>query len=81
MDELKKTRLNAAFAYADEYVLLKTSSPTVDHISNGFCDVWAKAVKKKAPFVEVRERMGHWFVVFDGVAYDSDTAEEGFEPF
>jgi hypothetical protein len=80
MTELEKTRLNDAFAYADEYVLLNTSCQTLSDISNGFCDVWAKAVKRKAPFVEIREWIGHWFVVFDGVAYDSDTLEEGFPP-
>ena len=80
MTKLEKIRLNDAFAYADEYVLLNTSCQTLSDISNGFCDVWAKAVKRKAPFVEIREWMGHWFVVFDGVAYDSDTSEQGFQP-
>lgn len=72
--------LEKAFEYADEYVLQNTSCPTLADISNGWCDVWAKAVKRKAPFVEVREKHGHWFVVYDGVAYDCDTSEEGFDP-
>jgi hypothetical protein len=80
MTDLEKTRLDVAFDYADEYVLLNTRCPTISAIRNGFCDVWAKAVKRKAPFVEIRECAGHWFVVFDGVAYDSDASEEGFSP-
>jgi hypothetical protein len=77
--EIKKLR--AAFEYATDFVLSETSCPTVEAISNGYCDRWAWAVKKRAPFVEVRERDGHYFVVYDGVAYDSDKTEGGFEPF
>jgi hypothetical protein len=74
---MHKQTLSDAFDYADEYVMENTSCPTLADIFNGFCDVWAKAVKRKAPFVEISQWHGHWFVVYDGVAYDSDTA---FEP-
>ena len=77
-----KTRLilQEAFEYADEYVLESTQCATLSDISNGWCDVWAQAVWRKARFVEVRQWNGHWFVVFDGLAYDSDTTEQGFDP-
>jgi hypothetical protein len=43
--------------------------------------LWSEhSVKRKAGFVEVRQWYGHWFVVYDGVAYDSDTTEHGFAP-
>lgn len=76
----EKKQLERAFEYANEYVLENTSCPTLGHISNGWCDIWVKAVKKIAPFVEVREWQGHWFVVYDEVAYDSDTTEDEFAP-
>jgi hypothetical protein len=76
----KKKILERAFEHANEYVLENTSCPGLGDISNGWCDVWAKSVKRNATFVEVRQCLGHWFVVYDGVAYDSDTTEEGFEP-
>jgi hypothetical protein len=69
-----------AFEYANEYVLETTDCMEVERISNGWCDVWARAVKRKAGFVEVRQWYGHWFVVYEGVAYDSDTTEHGFAP-
>jgi|CZKR01.1.fsa_nt_gi hypothetical protein len=75
----KKKNLERAFEHANEYVLEETSCPGLGNISNGWCDVWAKSVKRNAEFVEVRQSQGHWFVVYDGVAYDSDT-EEGFDP-
>jgi hypothetical protein len=76
----KNKILERAFGYANQYVLENTRCPGLGNISNGWCDVWALAVKRNARFVEVREALGHWFVVYDGVAYDSDTTEEGFEP-
>jgi len=76
----KLKTLHLAFEYANNHVLKNTSCSTLGDISNGWCDTWAKAVKKKAPFVEVRQSQGHWFVVHGGVAYDSDTTEDGFEP-
>jgi hypothetical protein len=78
--EANRKALERAFEYADDYVLENTSCPTLGHISKGWCDVWANAVKRKAQFVEVRQAHGHWFVVYDGAAYDSDTSDEGFEP-
>jgi hypothetical protein len=76
----RKVTLEKAFEYADKYVLENTSCPTLGDIAHGWCDVWAKAVKRKAQFVEIRHSSGHWFVVYDGVAYDSDTSDEGFNP-
>lgn len=76
----RKAILDKAFEYADDYVLQNTSCPTLADIAHGWCDVWARAVKKKAPFVEVRQS-GHWYVVYDDVGYDSDHREEGFAPF
>lgn len=73
----QKATLEEAFKYADEYVLENTSCSTLADISNGWCDVWAEAVKRRAPFVEVRQWQGHWFVEYGGVAYDSDTADQG----
>ncbi len=75
-----RLKLQEAFEYADEYVLESTQCPTLSDISNGWCDVWAYAVWRKARFVEVRQWNGHWLVLFDGVAYDSDTREQGFDP-
>jgi len=72
--------LRQAFEYADRYVMDNTTCPAVDAISNGWRDVWAKAVKRMAKFVELRQWQGHWFVVYEGVAYDSDTTETGFAP-
>jgi len=72
--------LDRAFEYANEYVLENTDCRVIEEISNGWCEVWARAVKRKADFVEVRQWLGHWFVVYDGVAYDSDTPEDGFAP-
>jgi len=60
-------------------VLEKTSCPGLGNISNGWCDVWALAVKKM-PVLSVRQSQGHWFVMYEGVASDSDTTEEGFAP-
>jgi hypothetical protein len=75
-------QLEEAFIAADKQALETTSCPTLEAISNGWCDVWAKAVKQHFPEVEVRERSEHWFVVFRGAAYDSDTwSDGGFEPF
>jgi hypothetical protein len=70
--------LELAFEYATDYVMENTKCPGLGNISEGWCDIWAKHVKKMAPFVEVLEKYGHWFVVYDGVAYDSDTTEDGF---
>jgi hypothetical protein len=69
----KKKILERAFEYANGHVLEKTSCPGLGTISNGWCDVWALAVKRNARFVEVRQSQGHWFVMYEGVAYDSDT--------
>jgi hypothetical protein len=79
MKESRMKTLNAAFDAATEFVLEKTSCPRPSDISNGWCDKWAAAVKRFAPFVDVRQRHGHWFVVYGSVAYDSDTTEMGFE--
>ena len=76
----RKAALDKAFEYADDYVLQNTSCATLADIAHGWCDVWAKAVKQQAPFVEVCHSSGHWYVVYNGVAYDSDTSDEGFEP-
>ncbi len=77
----KLRKLKGAFSYAFEYVFETTQCQTLEQISNGYCDVWAKAVKRKAPFVELRIMYGHhWYIVFDDVAYDSDTTESGFSP-
>ena len=79
-DARRKAVLKKAREYADDYVLKNTSCPTLADISNGWCDVWAKTVKTKAPFVEISQRQGHWYVVYDQTAYDSDSDDEGFEP-
>ncbi len=77
----KTEQLETAFDEADEYVLTHTTCPSLAHISHGWCDVWAKAVWRKAKFVIVCEKYGHWYVVYDGVAYDSDHGiGNGFAP-
>ena len=77
----KRQRLEMAFDYADEYVLTHTKCPSIADISKGFCDVWAKAVWRKAKFVKICEGLGHYFIIHDGVAYDSDYGIcNGFEP-
>jgi hypothetical protein len=76
----KLETLQQAFEYANNYVLENTGCATLGDISNGWCETWARAVKKHAAFVEVRHWQGHWFVVHDGAAYDSDTTENGFAP-
>ena len=76
----KKKILERAFESANEHVLENTRCPGLGDISNGWCDVWALAVRRSARFVEIRQSQGHWFVVYDGVAYDSDTTEHGFAP-
>jgi hypothetical protein len=70
--------LDTPFDYADDYVLKNTSCAKLSDISKGWCDVWAKAVKRKAPFVKVCNKHGHWFVVYGGAAYDSD--RKAFDP-
>jgi hypothetical protein len=77
---VRKIALQRAFDSADEFVMENTSCPTLADMAHGWCNVWAKAVKKKAPFVDIREWQGHTFIVYDGIAYDSDTSDEGFEP-
>jgi hypothetical protein len=79
-NSVRKIALQRAFDFADEFVMENTSCPTLADMAQGWCDVWAKAVKRKAPFVDIREWQGHSFVVYDEVAYDSDTSDEGFEP-
>jgi hypothetical protein len=69
--------LSVAFENACRHVLETTSCPNLDAISNGWCEIWAKAVKRSFPAVEVREKWGHWFVIYRGVAYDSDTWSDG----
>jgi hypothetical protein len=77
----KEEQLETAFEYADEYVLSHTNCATIADISNGYCDVWAKAVWRKPKFVTIRERHGHTYIVFEGIAYDSDHGiGNGFEP-
>ena len=39
--------------------------------------VWAEAVKRFFPQVEIRQAWGHYVVVFDNVAYDSDAWRDG----
>jgi len=72
----QRRRLLAAFKFADDYVVGHTSCPCQSAVANGWCDRWVKAVKKRAPFVEIRQAHGHCFVVFEDVAYDSDTYGE-----
>jgi len=77
----KEAQLEAAFEYADEHVLSHTNCATIADISNGWCGVWAMAVWRKAKFVTIREKFGHTYVVYDGIAYDSDHGiGNGFEP-
>jgi hypothetical protein len=57
-EHVAKVRLSAAFDAATEFVLEETSCPTVSDISNGWCEVWAAAVKRSAPFVEVGNGTG-----------------------
>ena len=74
-------QLEGAFDFADEYVLTNTQCPSIAQISNGWCDIWAKAVRRKARFVNIREKFGHYYAAFDGVALDSDHGiGNGFDP-
>jgi hypothetical protein len=80
-EETLPVKLLEAFQNASEHVLETTACPTLDAISNGWCDVWAGAVKRSFPAVEVKQKYGHWFVIYDGGAYDSDACfEGGFSP-
>jgi hypothetical protein len=54
----REEQLEMAFEYADEYVLSHTNCATIADISHGCCDVWAKAVWRKAKFVTIGERHG-----------------------
>jgi hypothetical protein len=73
--------LERIFEEATEEVLENTSCPTIGDISNGWCDLWAVAAKKRLPGSEIRQMLGHYFIFYEGVAYDSDTYPTGgFEP-
>jgi hypothetical protein len=77
----KIEQLEAGFEYADEHVITHTHCPSVAHISNGWCDVWAEAVWRKAKFVTICEKYGNYYVVYEGIGYDSDHGiHNGFEP-
>lgn len=74
-EELSMNRLEQlewAFDDADEYVVTHTQWPSVAQISNGWSDIWPKAVWHKAKFVNIREKFGYYYVEFEGVGYDSD---------
>jgi hypothetical protein len=58
---------------ATEHVLETTECPVAGNISNGWCDHWAKAVHRLFPAAEIHQKHGHYFVVYDEVAYDSDS--------
>ena len=72
--------LNLIFEEASEEVLQTTNCDMASEISNGWCEHWARAVKKRLPGTEIRQSHGHHYIVHDGVGYDSDKYE-GFEPF
>jgi hypothetical protein len=73
--------LERIFEEATEEVLEETSCPTIADISNGWGDRWAVAAKKRLPGSEIRQTLGHYFILYKGVAYDSDTYPTGgFEP-
>ena len=73
--------LSVAFENACQHVLETTSCASVDAISKGLCDLWANTVKRSFPAVEVTEKWGYWFVIYRGVAYDSDMwSGGGFSP-
>jgi len=73
--------LDPAFEYANEYVLENTRCPAWETFppvgaTSGRSRLWGKQ-----PSSRCESGKGHWFVVFDEVAYDSDTTKERFAPF
>lgn len=72
IDTTTMEKIEAAREAATEEVIMSTSCPYPAAISNGWCDVWAIAFKKKFPAAEIRQTHGHYYVVYRGVSFDSD---------
>jgi hypothetical protein len=74
--------LDPAFEYANEYVLENTRSPGLGrHFHRLVRLLGDRGYEESNIRRGARVAKAHWFVVFDEVAYDSDTTKEGFAPF